>query len=102
MLSKKIRASTQQVVLAIKKGVTKHSENFSVRSFKKDSPTTVAVVVSKKVATTAVARNKLKRKMKNILRNMILPKNKTLVIYLKKGAPSLSILDTQTELQNLL
>ncbi len=102
MFPKKSRASTQHIQKALKKGVTKNSDNFSVRVSKHDSPACIAVVVSKKVAATAVARNKLKRRVRNSLRNTPLGKNKTFVVYAKKGAHNLSIKNIHDEVILLL
>lgn len=102
MLPKKNRALTQHIQRALKKGTTKHSENFSVRVVQHDSPACIAVVVSKKVATTAVVRNKLKRRIKNSLRNIQLGKNKTFVLYAKKGVHNLDMKSIQSEVADLI
>lgn len=102
MLPKSRRATTAGVEEAVKKGKIQHSDNFSVRTFQTNSPTTVAVVVSKKVAATAVGRNKLKRRIRGALASTALPKNKTLVVYVKKGAIPLSSGSIQKELTGLL
>jgi len=102
MFSKKNRATTEQVKEALQKGTSKHSENFSVRAITKPSPTTVAVVVSKKVAATAVERNKLKRRTREILKRIALPRKKTIVVYLKQGAKQLSPNTAKNEIQDLL
>lgn len=101
MLSKKHRATTAQVAKAISKGVVRHSANFTVRSVSNECPTT-AVVVSKKVAPTAVERNTLKRRVRMIARTLNFPKNTTFVIYLKKRMKDLKISEIQKELQLLI
>ncbi len=79
------RAKTKDVQEVISKGKSKHFKNVSVRSIKTSSPTKAAVVISKKVEKTAVGRNKIKRKIKEILKELKLPTKKTIIIYAKKG-----------------
>jgi ribonuclease P protein component len=63
MLPKKIRLTTSLFDQVFKTGKVQHSKNFWMRSFLLPAglPSRFAVAVSKKVAKTAVLRNKIKR-----------------------------------------
>ena len=63
MLSKKIRLTTSLFDQVFKTGKVQHSSSFWVRSslLPAELPSRFAVVVSKKVAPTAVLRNKIRR-----------------------------------------
>jgi len=103
MLRKENRATTAQVRETIRTGVSKHSKNFSMRVRTSPHPIPkVNVVISKKVASTAVLRNLLKRRIKNILRSVELPAHKHTVIYAKKDVPQLTPTEIKEELQVLL
>jgi len=102
MLPKQNRATTRQVQSTITKGTSKHSKNFSIRFITKESPTTVAVVISKKVEPTAVGRNSLKRRIRNVIRSLPLIDQKVFTVYVKKGACELSIPEIKKELESLL
>jgi ribonuclease P protein component len=103
MLPKEIRATTTQIREALKNGKTHHSDNFSIRiAPSSTSSTSVAVVVPKKVVATAAERNALKRSVKGVLASFMLPGNKIVVIYVKKGAVKLSPHIIRNELSALL
>gem|GEM_PF-965815 len=63
MLPKKIRLTTALFDQVFKTGRVSHSERFWLRSFllPSESPSRFSVAVPKKVAATAVSRNKIKR-----------------------------------------
>ncbi|PCI28834.1 ribonuclease P protein component [Candidatus Kaiserbacteria bacterium] len=79
------RAKTKDVQEVISKGKSKHFEHVSVRSIKTSSPTKATVVISKKVEKTAVGRNRIKRRVREILKEVKLPNERTIIIYAKKG-----------------
>jgi len=102
MLNKKHRATSSHIREALSKGLTRHSENFSVRIAPSKSTTKVAIVISKKVSTTAVGRNKLRRRIREALQVTKCPKGSLLVLYAKKGALSLSLQDIRKEVAGFL
>jgi ribonuclease P protein component len=63
MLSKRNRLGTKQFDEIMEKGRIIHSPFFLLRVFKTEKRTGVAAVAPKKVAKTAVSRNKLRRKI---------------------------------------
>lgn len=64
----------------------------------------VGIVISKKVAKKAVTRNKLKRRIREIVRSVILKSKESvdLVIIVKKAAASASYLELESEWKNIL
>lgn len=71
---------------------------------KSESKSTFAIVVSKKVASSAVARNKIKRKCYHALRDMV-PKIKDsykIVFFAKKGLEKLSFKELEENIYSLL
>ena len=82
-----------------------HSEYFFIQykpSTNKVSKFTV--VISKKVEKAAVKRNKIKRRIREIIKNELYPFKKPLfmVIHVKKGIGDLNFNKYKIELQNLL
>ncbi len=66
---------------------------FSIRIMDKSTPTTIGIVVSKKVEKTAVERNKIKRRIRETIKNISFPQNKVIVFYIKKEIIKLNFLD---------
>lgn len=64
----------------------------------------VGIVISKKVAKKAVTRNKLKRRIREIVRSVALERkeNVDLVIIAKKAATNASYLELESEWKNIL
>lgn len=84
------------------KGKTMHSPTLSIRTVKRDTPTTYTVVVSKKVERNAVGRNKIKRRIREILKDISLPQNTTIVVYSKKGITQLSFQELKKEIKAVI
>lgn len=63
MISRRHRLSKEQFNAVFKNGVVLHSALFTVRAVFEGAPPKAAIVVSKKVAASAVTRNTLRRKM---------------------------------------
>ncbi|OHA60123.1 MAG: ribonuclease P protein component [Candidatus Vogelbacteria bacterium RIFOXYD1_FULL_46_19] len=69
MLDRPSRVTKDEIGTILKQGRTYHSPKVSFRVFyKPNTSTAFGVVVSKKVAVQAVVRNKIKRRVKSILR----------------------------------
>lgn len=102
MLSKKYRATTEDVIQAVKKGSTIHTPYFSLRvSNQKEIPPRFSVVVSKKVASRAVERNTIKRRIRHAINPSTFPARKTFIIYVKKEALSAGIKQIQDALMSV-
>ncbi len=67
-----------------------------------ESPSRMAVVVSKKVAQKAFARNKIRRRIRFILKNSEVPENKILVFYAKKGILDCDVKEIERQIRALL
>ena len=85
----------------LKKGKTCHSDNFTLR-FISGTSERAAVIVSKKIAKTAVSRNTIKRKVRSALAPLIPNKSLTILVYTKKGAAKLSVTEMARELRALI
>jgi ribonuclease P protein component len=80
----------------MKRGTLVHSPHLSLKVLKGEGP--VFVVVSKKVAKTAVLRNRLKRRVRSIVQ-----KNKLNgIFFTKKGATGLSFQELKKEVSSLV
>ena len=104
MFPKIQRATTRHVAQAQEKGKVEHSSYFSVRSLldsSTESPNIrVSCIVSKKVVSNATERNKLKRRMREALRGVVIPSGVHLV-YAKKSAVTLSFSEIREHLRTL-
>ncbi len=72
---------------------------------KKDTPAKFSVIVSKKVAKNAVARNRIKRRIREIIKKEIaptLPAGTLLVVHAKKGIEELSVDEIFAELKTVV
>ena len=86
-----------------RKGVTKHSDNFSVRLVTSDTPR-AAVVVSKKVAKGAVERNQVRRRVYAVLGELLdeVKRDAYIVIIAKKGLELATFEEIREEMKEVL
>jgi len=96
------RINTVEMKEIGKKGKTILSPLLSIRTMKKDTPTTTTVVVSKKIEKKAVGRNKIKRRIREVLKNISLPQNTAVVFYPKKRVTEVSFKELKKEVQKVL
>ncbi len=61
-----------------------------------------ACVVSKKAARRAVDRNRIKRRVRAIIRESVLPKSSVLIVYAKAGASRATMDELREEIATLL
>ena len=89
MLSRKKRFSTRLFLGFLKKGAVFNSPTLSCRVVLGEEPGRYAVVVSKKVAKTAVARNKLRRQGYYLFSKHIInsPSQYSATLFIKKKMP---------------
>ncbi len=91
--------------LIYKKGRVFYSENLSLRILKKNSNINrFAVIVSKKVSNKATKRNKLKRRLRELLKKYEnrLPKGVDMVIYTKKELLELNFKELEKNIKKIL
>lgn len=82
-----------------------HTPHFSLKFQERpEGGSKFAVVVPKKATKSAVARNKIKRRGRDVIREMIpdLPSPINAVLYAKKGADTITFKETKTEIASLL
>ncbi len=101
MVPKKQRINRETFDEIMKKGRIVHSGLFSLRFLKNlEKSTHFSVVVSKKIAKTAVLRNKIRRRIYSILRKTI--KNPYFVIlFTKKGVEKAKFSEVKTEIEKI-
>jgi len=96
----------REIVAVLKGGKTFFSDNFILKTQeKKQKVSRGTFIISKKVAKKAVLRNKLKRRLREIIRKKIanFTKNIDFIIIVKKTTdPALSFKVITTEIDNLL
>ena len=106
MLKKNHKLKRADFEMVFKKGKVLHSPNFSIRAIKVDSWNEFAfsVVVSKKVARLATARNRNKRKVYLALKKAFceISNPSVGVIILKKDLSSIKVGEIATEIVRLL
>jgi len=94
MLPKKHRISRKEFSSVLTKSLLRHSNLFSLRvgALSPDKAPHLAVVVSKKVSSTAAGRNLLKRRSRDIFQKLIprLKPGTAYILFFKKEAASLS------------
>lgn len=100
MLPKSVRLSRSGFE-ALYKARRLQTEHFSILYSETTTLGGSAVVVSKKVATTATARHALKRKVRECIKQWSSP-TRALVVTAKKGATSLPYKKIEDELSTLL
>lgn len=100
MLPRSKRVSIHRFLEIIKKGEVIHSSFFIMRFVKTVSKSHFAVSVPKKVAKTAVERNKIRRRVYSVLKNLIprLKHSNDVVLIMKGGSERLSILDLEKKM----
>ena len=104
MLKKNSRIEKKDVIKVIKEGVAYHSPSFLLKVLKNPLKTTLfAVIVSKKIAKTAVSRNKNKRRVREIIKKETnkIKKGNFYIIMLKKDLKETAFGDVQNELKVL-
>lgn len=104
MLPATERLSQRDVSLLLKRGTSRHSTHFSVRTAPADAgKSRAACVVSKRVARGAVERNRLRRRMYAALATVLptLPAPQDVMLVAKPGAPLLSFAEISAEIRTL-
>lgn len=89
MLPKKKRIDRKTFLAVLPKTKTESTPFFTIRSKKSDTPK-VSIVISKKIAKTAIQRNYIKRRIYNHLSKQL--STKTLLIFVKKPLENKDIL----------
>lgn len=105
MFPKYSRIQKGDIVRIMKEGAAYHSPSFSLKVLKNEVKNPLfAVIVSKKVAKTAVSRNKNKRRVREVLRKEAenLPQDRFYIVMLKKDLNKSIFLDIHNELKELL
>jgi len=83
------------------KGIKKHGQNFQL-IYSPYPHLKVAVVVPKKIVTTAVGRNQLRRQLYHQLKSILLSKTGVFIFITKKSVLETSPADRFLELQKLV
>ena len=105
MFARESRIQKGDVVNIMKEGVSYHSPSFLLKVLKNNTDKSLfAVVVSKKVAKTAVARNKNKRRVREVLKKTVtkIPSGRSYIVMLKKDLNTSVFSDITSELEELL
>ena len=105
MFPKYSRIQKGDIVRIMKEGAAYHSPSFSLKVLKNEVQKPLfAVIVSKKVAKTAVSRNRNKRRVREVLRKEArkIPQDRFYVVMLKKDLNKSVFLDIHNELKELL
>jgi ribonuclease P protein component len=104
MFKKSSRIEKKDISNVIKEGVAYHSPSFTLKKLKNSSNATLfAVIVSKKVAKTAVSRNKNKRRVRECVKKQIhnIPQGNFYIIMLKKDLKETVFEDVKNEIREL-
>ena len=101
MLPRSKRISIQLFKDIVHKGEVIHSPYFIARCVKSDKKSRFAVSVSKKVAKTAVLRNKIRRQVYSIIRDIFpsLSANQKVVLMMKSGVDKASLNSIKLEIE---
>jgi len=105
MFPKYQRIQKGDVLSVIKEGASYHSPSFLLKMLKNPLKTTLfTVIVSKKVAKTAVLRNKNKRRLREIIKKQSgkIPQGYFYVVTLKKDLNKSVFADIENETKELL
>lgn len=108
MLPKQKRIKRFEFPLLSSKGGSFFSQHLTARARKlpnTEKTLKISVVVSKKVAKSAVLRNTLRRRVYSALENTFKNKGKkplSIIFYLKKGAEKLTYKEIEKEVQSLV
>lgn len=103
MLKKSKRLNTSIFNNIIEKGQSFHGPFLIVRAKSVDSPSKFAVSVPKKVAKTAVLRNKIKRRVFDCLKEIIpnIKKNGNFIFIAKTGIEKLKYIQIKEEINKI-
>jgi ribonuclease P protein component len=104
MFKKGSRVDKNDVIMVIKEGASYHSPSFLLKVLKNPLKITLfAVIVSKKVAKTAVSRNKNKRRVREIFKkhSNSIPQGFFYIIMLKKDLNKTLFKDIESEVREL-
>lgn len=83
MLAKKNRLTAAEVAQVLTKGRGARGRALSLKVMQAPPPFKCAVVVSKKLARTAVARNRIRRTVYNILRQNPFPRSGHVILFVQ-------------------
>ncbi len=100
MLPHSKRLTTELFAEIIEKGQSTHCSFSSIKLLEHDSSSRYAVSVPKKVAHTAVLRNKLRRRTYSLIRSLSpsLKEGFLVIVIIKQGAEKLSLTDFYGEI----
>ena len=99
MVPRELRLTRENFARVARSGVLSHSDHFSVRKISAASARRgFSVVVSKKIARTAPARNRVRRRVYDALLRISSTAHVSAIVYAKRGAPTLSFSATVREL----
>lgn len=105
MFPKYSRIQKGDVLSVIKEGASYHSPSFLLKLLKNPKKTNLfAVIVSKKIAKTAISRNKNKRRVREIIKKEAnkIPSGYFCIIILKKDLNKSLFGDIKNEINTLL
>lgn len=105
MVPKNNRINRENFEKVMKKGGFVNSSLFSLRFTKKlEKSTCFSIVVAKKIAKTAVLRNKIRRRAYSILKKLTrnLESPYFIILFSKKGVETASFEETRTDIESLL
>lgn len=106
MFKKTNRLTRQDIETVFKNGKNAHTPLFGLSYITQNNTQSnkYSIVVSKKVAKTAVVRNKLRRRGYSILKKEsdVLKNNHHIILFFKKGADRLDFKETTTEIKKAL
>ncbi len=103
MLNKSKRLNTASFINIIEKGQSFHGPFLIIRAKKSDTKSRFAVSIPKKVAKTAVLRNKLKRRVFSIIKELelsLLP-NFEVILIAKNGIDKLDFVELKSEITKI-
>ena len=101
MLARRNRVSTALVSHIMKEGVSVHTPSMSLRFTLRAAYPRFSAIVSKKVAKTAVERNRTRRRVYAVLEKLALPPLHGLIM-IKKSISTISPRELTEEINNLL
>ena len=103
MLSRSYRISVGQFNTVIERGRVAHSTLFLARILKDQPDIRIAAVASKKIAKTAVVRNRIRRKIYEAVRPLksSLPSSIHVLIFAKAGLLQVTHKEIEADLKNL-
>ena len=105
MFSQSSRIQKGDIVRIMKEWVSYHSPSFSLKVLKNSSNKPLfAVVISKKVAKTAVSRNKNKRRVREVVKkySQQIPQNNFYIVTIKKDLNKNVFQDLLSEMKDVL